>query len=110
MAEAVLTLSEAVDRANAREPIIQWMDAQAPRRSEAAYALARMQPLTPTTGQMGARPMTEATNSVHLAKLRARLHFATRPQGNEGQSPRPRPEVHSLLTARHRCPSRRLSR
>ena len=51
--------------------------------------------------------MAEATNSVHLAKLRARLHFATRPQGNEGQSPRPRPEVHSLLTARHRCPSRR---
>jgi hypothetical protein len=29
--------------------------------------------------------MAEATNSVHLAKLRARLHFATRPQGNEGQ-------------------------
>jgi hypothetical protein len=81
MAEAVLTLSEAVDRANAREPIVQWMDAQAPRRSEAAYALARMQPLTPTTGQMGARPMTEAANSVHLAKLRASMAQLSSSQG-----------------------------
>jgi hypothetical protein len=65
MDEAILTLSEALDRAKAREPLAQLAKSngwtrRAPKRREAAYALA---PLTPTTGQMGARPMTEATNA-----------------------------------------------
>jgi hypothetical protein len=68
MDEAILTLSEALDRAKAREPLAQLAKSngwtrRAPKRRVAAYALARMQPLTPTTGQMGARPMTEATNA-----------------------------------------------
>ena len=83
MAEAVLTLSEALDRAKAREPLAKSNGStrRAPTRSEAAYALARMQPLTPTTGQMGARPMTEAANSVHLAKLRASMAQLSSSQG-----------------------------
>jgi len=44
MAEAVLTLSEALDRAKAREPLAKSNGStrRAPTRSEAAYALARL--------------------------------------------------------------------